>query len=54
MIYNTKSDIWEWMTSATFKEQKEYCMETQNKIFDELDEVYEKKYGIPYFHDRHQ
>lgn len=53
MIYNTKCDIWEWMTSATFKEQYEYFRETQNAIFDELDDTYERKYGKPYFHEYH-
>lgn len=51
MMYDVKSDVWEWITSATMSEKIEYFRECQDILFDELDDMYQKKYGYPYFRD---
>ena len=52
MIYDTKSEDWDYLIHSTLKERQDWCREIQNRIFDELDEKCEKKYGHSYFiHD---
>lgn len=51
MIYDIKSDRWDFILYATKKEREEDFRIVQDAIFDELDELYEKKYGYPYFTD---
>lgn len=49
MIYNIYGDRWEYLVFTPLKFKQEDFRETQNRIFDELDDRWINRFGVPYF-----
>lgn len=49
MIYDVKSELYDFLFNSTLKERKQACDEDYEIIREDLDDKYMRKYGYTYF-----
>jgi len=51
MIYNVQNDKWEYILYTSLKNKQEDFRYLQDRIFDDLDDIWIRKFNIPYFQE---